>query len=149
MDHNHDVRAGLEREAIAGFLIASVTLIDLVLVYLNPLKALSNRNRIIPAPVIDQNNQIHQLLLAHFGVRLAQCPGGVVSRHDDDYLFIAIHFQTPDIRTCSADENRAGGWATSSIVRPAGLSCDCSGRNLPATHLWAWARIVRDRKKGS
>ncbi len=94
MDHHHDVRAGGERETITGLLIPTVARVLLMHVDLHALQPARHRHRVIAALVIHEDDQIHDLLLAHFVVSLAHGSGGVIGRHDDDHFFSAIHFAT-------------------------------------------------------
>src|SRR6266516_3878345 len=104
-------------------MVGSIPFIDIMDMHLHTLESLRHSDGIVPAAVIDHNDVIDQLLFAHFGVGLAQCPGRVVSGHDDDDLFISIHSQTPNSRSGWAGGNRATGWVTSSTLQPAGLWC--------------------------
>src|SRR5580765_1359280 len=104
MDHHHDVRARFERETIAGLLITTVTGVLLVYVDLHTLQPARHGHGVIAALVIHKDDQIHDLLLAHFVVSLAHGPGSVVGRHDDDHFFSAVHFATA-CRDAAAESN--------------------------------------------
>ena len=89
MQHDHYVSASLERFAVAGFLIPAVAQIPLVL-ECRDIQLASQINCLVGTAVINQEhlvNDIEGKLL----VCLAQCPSGVVRRHDYDNSFFVEH----------------------------------------------------------
>src|SRR5256885_16406811 len=91
MNHNDDVSAGFQGQSVTGFLIAAIAFILIVHVDLHTLEATCYRDSIVSASIIDENDHVHQPLIADFSIGLAEGAGGVVSRHHDDYFLVSIH----------------------------------------------------------
>jgi hypothetical protein len=121
MNHHHDVRTGFQREPVASFLIPAVASVFLVDVDLHAFQIARHRHGVIPAAIIHENDVIHDLLIAHLVVRLAQRFRRVIGRHHDDHFFSAIHVGTncrepaPESNPTSKNSSAANGCS-----RPAG-----------------------------
>ena len=85
MQHDHDVRPSLESFAVAGFLIPAVAQIPLVLECCD-IQLAHQINRLVGTAVINQKHLINDVEGKLF-ICLAQCPGGVVGRHDYHNFF--------------------------------------------------------------
>src|SRR2546421_220250 len=91
MNHDDDVSAGIEREPVTGFLVATVTLVDVMDVDLHPFESSGNSDSVIMAAIIHENDGIDELLVAHLGVGLPQGFGGIIRRHYHYNFFVSIH----------------------------------------------------------
>jgi hypothetical protein len=85
MLHDIDVRTSLECFAVSGFLIPAIAQIPLVL-ECDDIQLARQINRLVGTAVINQKHLINDVEGKLF-VCLAQCPGGVVRRHDYDNFF--------------------------------------------------------------
>jgi hypothetical protein len=82
-----------EREAVARFLVPAVAEVLHVRVDDRLRQRPGERGGLVGARVVNEDDQVHDPLRKHFGVRLLQGLGRVVRGHDDDDFFVAEHFQ--------------------------------------------------------
>ena len=88
MQHDDDVRAGVEREAVARLLVAAVTGVSFVHMDPHARQRRRHRHRVVPAAVVHQNDFIHDALLVDFIHGFGDGLRRVVSgHHHDDFLF--------------------------------------------------------------
>ena len=80
-----------QRQPIAGLLVAAITPVDLMHMNLHSLQLARDRYGFVAAAIVHQDNQVHQLLLANFLVRLAQRERGIVRRHYHHNFLSAVH----------------------------------------------------------
>ena len=88
MDHDHDVGAGGEGFAIAGLLIAAVSVVGIVDEGLHA-EAAGKRGGLVFAGVVDKDLDIDDV--GEFAHGLFQGLFGVVCRHDDRDSFSVDH----------------------------------------------------------
>src|SRR5690349_19592956 len=81
MNHDDDVRACCQCEAITSLLICAVAAIFWMHLYLDAIQRASDRDRIVMTCIIHHDDQIDNSLRHYFVVGALQSEGGVVSRH--------------------------------------------------------------------
>ena len=91
MHHDDDVRARLQRQPVAGFLVAAVTRVAFMDMDPHAQQRRRHRHGVITAAVIHQDDFVHDALLEDFVHGLGDGFGRVVSRHDHDDFFSKIH----------------------------------------------------------
>ena len=121
VDHDDDVRAVLQRQAIARFLVPAVAEVLHVRVDDRLRQRLRQGGRLVRAGVVDDDDQIDDALRQHLLVRLQQRLGRVVGGHDDDDFLCPMrnmrmtYYRHP--RTALLRHSRAGGDIPAGILR--------------------------------
>ena len=91
VNHDDDVGASFEREAVTGFLVAAVAGIFFVDVDFHAEELRGDFYGVVAAAVVHEDNQIHDALLVDFIHGLRDGFGRVVGGHDDDDFLAVIH----------------------------------------------------------
>ena len=105
VDHDDDVRARFEREAITGLLVAAVAGVFLMHMHAHAEQRRRHLHRVVAAAVIHQDDFVHDALLEDFVHGLGDSFGRVVSGHDHDDFFSVIHL-APEFPAYPAGINR-------------------------------------------
>ena len=92
VDHDDDVRAGLERKAVAGFLVAAVAGVFLVDMDADAGELGRDLHGVVVAAVVHEDDFVHDALLVDFVHGLRDGFGRVVGGHDDDDFLAVIHW---------------------------------------------------------
>ena len=108
MNHDDDVRAGREGEAIARLLISAVAAIDRMHFHLHLRQRSGDGHRIVMTRVVHDDDEIDDPLGHDFVVGLAQGAGRVIRGHHDNNFLAVEHRSTssrsiriqPPVRKC-------------------------------------------------
>ncbi len=103
MDHDDDVGAGLERQAVTRLLVRPVPAVRVVPLERDARQLPRDLDGTVGARVVDEHDLVDVVLRHDLVVGPAERPAGVVRGHDDGDSLLPVH----DVRSCSATP--AGG----------------------------------------
>src|SRR6266542_1270647 len=87
MQHDHNVRTSLKSFTVASFLIPAVTQVRSVLER-GDVEFARQSHCLVRTAVVNKEHFVNNIK-GEFFICLAQCPGGIVRRHDyDNFLFV-------------------------------------------------------------
>ena len=98
MDHNNDVGVVFKSEPVAGLLISAVAAIARMRMDNRIGQTSGDVDGLVPAGIIDDNDQVHNPLGHNLIVGIAKGPGGIVGRHYDNDFFVVKHWSYYSIR---------------------------------------------------
>ena len=94
MDHDDDIGAGGEGEAIAGLLVPAITAVHGMDFQLRLLEGARDGDGFIMAGIIHDDDEIDDPMRHDFVIGLAQCARGIVGGHHHNNLLAVQHYNS-------------------------------------------------------